>query len=157
MSTRSDLLAVAEGLAAEARRMFDPDEEDGHLAGAARLAAAAKTALEAAALAQDDDTSAVVAAMTEVLADAGLDTAGMDDPAKVLARVLDACRGLQKTAQGLTDLADRQALAYGWLRDFAATMERDWLAADSDASRRLAARARAALDEAAQLVEGETG
>jgi hypothetical protein len=158
MSTRADLLAVAEGLAAEAKAMLAPQPSGiGELhygpdpAKASELAGSAKVALEAAALAQDIAPAEHTAALKSILYAFGIDWDEAHDPTELAAMAVEHLKRCAKVWKQVAAHKD----AHDVLRDFAAAMERDWLAADSEASRRLAARARAALDEAAQLLATE--
>lgn len=152
MPTRADLLATAEGLASAARRAVG---DGGSMTGAdvaAGYANAAKAALEAAALAEDVGAGEVAEALDKIqdlLAEGGvLDKAIELPPAEFLEqtfRALLSWREETLNAQGFE-------VAYDRIRELCERLERDFIAGDTDTSRRIAGRIRVTLDEATEIV-----
>ena len=164
MTTQTDLLAVAQSLAAEARRDLEGrptgigEIESVSTKRAAELAAAAKTALEAAALAQDIGPGEIEQALDQIkqeLVDGEvLTTAAFDlPPAEFLRKTFDAVEHWRREAE----TADRAFRAYLGMRGLAQNLERDFIAGDTAISRRLAARIRTQLDLAEEVCPVETG
>lgn len=175
MGTHADLLAAAGTLAAAARGAGEGGAEllparDGVHGGvqagpnpakAAEYALAAKAALEAAALAESIGPGEIAEVLSQIQAE--LDAVGLFPEAMTLAPVdllklaLEQVQGWQAEA-----LAGRRLIeAYGSLRGTLERMERDFTAADTETSRRQAARIHIALEEAQNLVradaEGDPG
>lgn len=168
MSTRADLLAVAEGLAAAAKNAMRIGEHPSSRPGgppagappswehsgarAVEAVAAAKLALEAAALADGmppDEIAAALDGMREQLAAAQLAPVAKLGPIPFLGYVLD----LVSDYVAVLMSRDQFIAAHKRLHDLAEGLERDFTAADSETSRRLAARIHAALEEAAALID----
>lgn len=153
MGARADLLAAAAGLAENARSAAASGEHTApDFTRAAQMATAAKTALEAAALAENTGSGQIDEALSHIqdlLEEAGVLAESMElSTAEFLDRTfraLLAWRGEALSAQGYE-------VGYDMLRDLVEGLERDWVAADSDVSRRLAGRARARLDEATAVI-----
>lgn len=150
MGLRTDLLKTAERLAQHALEAPTADAARDYAAGA-------KSALEAAQLADDIGPGAIEAALAsiqELLAEAGvLDEAMELPPAEFLDRAfrsLLAWRREVLAAQGYE-------VAYDGLSRFAARLERDFLAGDTDTSRRIAGRIRTTLDEVDQIIKHAKG
>ena len=145
MSTRADLLKAAADAAAAAASTTGPLARREH-------ADAAKVALEAAALAEGmppDEIAAALDGMREQLEAAGLGKACRElEPAAFLEYLLGVVgdwRALVASREGYIGAFER-------LRVLCDGLERDFLAGDTETSRRLAARVRAAVDEADHLL-----
>lgn len=146
MSAYNDLMAIAAGLASAARQALDVDA-----ARAASLAGSAKTALEAANLAQNVGPGQIDAALGAIQAE--LEEAGMLSEAmqfepeeflKHVLRVVITWRQEVVAAAGFEH-------AYETLKALCAGLERDFTVADTETSRRIAARIHTAREEAEQL------
>lgn len=150
MGTRADLVAVAASSAAAAKDADGPVARREH-------AEAAKLALEAAALADDLGPGEITAALNALQEE--LEAAG------VLAEsvVLEPIEFLRLTLRAVTtwqrEAAEGAAYvqAYVGLRDLCQRLERDFIAGDTETSRRIAARIHTGLDEAAQIIKQAAG
>jgi hypothetical protein len=142
MPTRDDLLAVAADQAANARA------HKADAASAHAYAAAAKVALEAAALAEDMPPGEIAKALDdiqELLAEAGvLDEALELGPAEFLKRTFRALLAWRKQAL----MAQGYVVAYEGVSALLDGLERDFTTGGTETSLRIAARIRAALDDA---------
>lgn len=145
VSTRANLLKAAADAADAAAKATGP-------AARIELAQGAKVALEAAALAEGmpaDEIAAAVDRLHEQLAAVGLDKAAANlEPAAFLAYLLDLLgdwRALMLSREGFIK-------AYERLHELGEGLERDFIAGDTETSRRLAARVHSALEEAEQLL-----
>jgi hypothetical protein len=148
MGTRADLLKVAEWMASSAAN----NAQGGGIDNATELVTSAKTALEAAALAENTSAGAIDQALggiQDLLVEAGVLTESME---------MDTTEFMQHTFRALvawrneTLAAQGYEVGYDLLRDLLEGLERDFIAGDSDVSRRLAARIRARLDDATAVI-----
>jgi len=159
--TQADLLAVAEALAAQAVVAVcppSPTHDDAprlpsdHDA-AAKYAAAAKVALEAAALVETirpGEIAQALSAIQDVLEDAGVLVESVElEPAEFLAKTFESVSHWRREAATVEGMA----AAYGRLRELCVVLERDFTAGDTETSRRLAARVHTALEEAHGFVQ----
>jgi hypothetical protein len=157
--TRDDLLAAAAALASQARKAaaFRPATVDGgepwlDTQAASGFAAAAKVALEAAALAENTtagEIDQVLGHLHAELADVDLLAESLTlEPVEFLRAVLGALRD----GRGQSERAHQLAGAYSHLRNTLTRLEDDFTAADSEVSRRLATRIHMALATADQSI-----
>jgi hypothetical protein len=150
VSTRTDLLTAAEQAAAAAIA------EDANYKVRGSETLNAKTALEAAALAQDigpGEFAEALGLIQEQLEEAGVLAESMEmEPADFLRRTLAAVVHWRREAI----VAEQVTLAYGALRGLVEGLERDFIAGDSETSRRIAARIRATLDDVDQTINNTT-
>lgn len=148
-ATHADLLASAEASAAAAREAEGPVVRREH-------AEAAKTALEAAALAQNVGPGEIDKALGEIqaeLEEAGVLAESMElAPAEFLKATFVAVRHWRQEAAAVNALI----AAHDGLRAFLLRLERDFVAGDSETSRRIAARIHTALEEAEQTGNDNT-
>lgn len=148
MSVRDDLVAAAAASATAAKDATGAASRREH-------AEAAKTALEAAALAEGmppDEIAAALDQMSELLAGVGLDHAWRQmEPGPFLEAVLTYLAGWRDEAAKVEAIAE----AYARLRLLAANLERDFIAGDSETSLRVAARIHSALEDTDQLLGNE--
>lgn len=161
MPTKADLLFAAEALASNARLQLDPPKvingkpTDAVMPNPGRAAehvAAAKVALEAAALASNTSTSDIDQAlegMQDLLAEAGvMDKATQMEPDEFLQQAFEAMLAWRRqvlAAQGFE-------VGYDMLRELLEDMESDFNAAGTATAARLAARIRGRLDEATEIL-----
>jgi len=150
MATRADLLAAAERSAAAAiADGADWQVRESEIRNA-------KTALEAAALVQNIGPGEIEVALGKIQAElegAGVLAESMElEPAEFLKRTLAAVvhwRNQVEVGRGI-------AFGYGALRTLLELLERDFTAADTETSRRIAARIHRGLEEADQKINKTT-
>lgn len=145
MGTRSDLLGAAEEMARNARSAPNLDR-------AMQLAAAAKTALEAAKLAADTSESEIDEAlngMRGLLERAGVDDLADEVPAGEFLRL---AFNAMLTWRGRVDELEGYAAAYDVLRDRVQDLESDFAHAGTETATRIAGRMRGALGDATVLI-----
>lgn len=154
MGAHTDLIAAADKLAAEARQVAE--DTGGHAARPQRVgefAAAAKTALEAASLTQTvgpGELAEALGAIQDELEAAGVLVESIElEPAAFLRLTFESVQHWRREATAAQGLAH----AFERLRDLAAGLERDFTAADTETSRRIAARIHTALEDAGQLLQ----
>lgn len=149
MGTRADLLKAAEEAASRAIK------EDASWKEREFEVRTAKVALEAAALVDDvgpGEISQALGALADEIAEAGLIEAALEAPVDYLRYTLVVMRHWRERADELV----AYQTAYSRVATLAATLERDFTAADTETSRRLAARIHAALEECAALLPAMT-
>lgn len=162
MQTRSDLLAVAARLAAQAHKDIVPrreagdgiDEVPGDLGAAANMAYGAKVALEAAALV-DADPAPIVAAL-ERFADTVEATDVADALTVSLPDALDLAGAWVAQAQRASAVAATVHQGYASLRELLEGLARDFDASDTPTAQRIAARIHKGLDVAAEAITAAT-
>jgi hypothetical protein len=153
---RSDLLAVGEWFAADARATLDSTSprstlHSGRLGRAVMAVEGAKAALEAATLV-DLEPPPIVAALDRLVARLGAveveDALVLGDPVAAIDAAADLVAHMQ------VEVATGAAVQHGYvaLRDLALGLERDFTAADSETSRRLAARIHEGLAGAKEAI-----
>lgn len=148
MGTRSDLLAVAAAQASAARENANSD-----LGNAGALVTDAKTALEAAALAQDIPGSAIddaLAGIQDLLEQAGVLVDSFD---------MNADAFMQATFRSLIAWRDEGLRLQGWqvayqeLRGLAERLQHDFIVGNTPVSLRIAERIQGSLDAADQVLK----
>lgn len=149
MGAQADLVAAASASAAAAKDADGPVARREH-------AEAAKVALEAARLAEDVGPGEIAAALNDLQAEleaADLLAESLElEPAEVLKVILDAVATWRRAARMAQGYADGYVLLEALLQG----LERDFIAGDTDTSRRIAARIKTALDDAANTIKQAT-
>lgn len=155
MGARTDLLIAGEALAAGARRRLEGEGNPSPLAlddVAARMPAAL-AAFEAAQLAEDMKPGEIEQALDgirDVLEEAGvLDEADRADLTQFLRRTFQAIVAWRNEVL----IAQGYQVAYERVVDTMAALELDFIAGNSEVSRRIAARIRTSLDDGEHVIK----